>query len=120
MKNWKMNVCFWLVGNLLLTVLAGCATRPLNDSLFPPILSQDEVVRSYEKLGRIEITREVYLSDGLISNDIREWGFSAIRKEAAKMGADAVIFPEITGAHTMTIMLPSTEYRATGIAIKFK
>ena len=121
MKTGKINICFWLAGYLLLIVLAGCATMfPYEDSLLPPILTQDEVTRPHVKLGRIRITREVYKADGLITPDIHEWGFSSIRREAAKMGADAVIFPEISGTHTMSVILPSTEYRATGIAIKFK
>jgi hypothetical protein len=52
--------------------------------------------------------------------DIREWGLRVIREEAAKMDADAVILPEVTGHSTTLLVLPTTEYRATGIAIKFK
>ncbi|MEI6206707.1 MAG: hypothetical protein WCP20_07990 [Desulfuromonadales bacterium] len=125
MKNMKSTVQFRLVGCLLLIALAGCAAMSPyitqnDDSRFPPILSQDEVIRAYVKLGRIQITREVYKADGLVTPDIRDWGFAAIRREAAKMGADAVIYPEVTGIHTMTVVLPTTEYRASGIAIKFK
>lgn len=116
MKNSDKSVGLRLVGCLLLMVLAGCASR----ALLPPILAQEEVVRAYENLGRIQITREVFISDGQVSNDIREWGFTAIRREAAKMEADAVIFPEVSGVHTINVLLPATEYRATGIAIKFK
>ena len=124
MKNWKMYVHITLLGCLLLLSVSGCAALspfiPQFNSQLPPILAQDEVSRSYVKLGRIVITREVYIFDGLITSDVREWGFEAIRREAAKMGADAVVFPEVSGAHTMTSVLPATEYRATGIAIKFK
>ena len=64
--------------------------------------------------------REVYGSDYIAAPAIKEWGFAAIRLEAAKMGADAVILPEVTG-HSVTFMvLPSTEYRASGVAIRFK
>ena len=124
MKTVKINVRFRLVCCLFLIILAGCATvSPLishDDSRLPPILAQDEVIRTYEKLGKIQIIREVYISDGLLTPDIREWGFTAIRREAAKLGADAVIFAEVNGSHSMVTMLPSTEYRASGIAIKFK
>lgn len=109
---------------MLMSILAGCAAfspyLEQDNPNLPPILAQDEVIRAYVKLGRIQITREVYMSDAMATPDIREWGFSAIRREAAKMGADAVIFPEVTGGQTMAIILPSTEYRASGIAIKFK
>ena len=117
----KINVSFWLAGCLLLIVLAGCANlNSQDDSRLPPILTQEEVTRPYIKLGRIQITREVYKFEGSITHDIQEWGFASLRREAAKMGADAVIFPEITGGHTMAVVLPSTEYRATGVAIRFK
>lgn len=124
MKTVKIRVCFWLLCCTLMFMLVGCAAvSPYvdQDNLnLPPILAQDEVIRPYVKLGRIQIIREVYISDGMFDPDIRAWGFSAIRREAAKMSADAVIFPEVTGGRTMAVVLPSTEYRATGTAIKFK
>jgi len=103
---------------------AGCAgvdSNTRDDSAdLPPILTQDEVVRPYNKLGRIQITREVFTTDALGSTDVYDWGTAALRREAAKMGADAVIFPEVNGARTTSGVIPSTEFRATGIAIKFK
>jgi hypothetical protein len=36
------------------------------------------------------------------------------------MGADAIMFPEMTGPTTTYRTIPSAEYRATGFAIKFK
>ena len=106
---------------LVLLMLGGCAYFSSSGSGgLPPVLAEDEIIRPYVKLGRIQITREAYGSDYTMSTDIRNWGISAIRQEAAKMGADAVITPEVTG-HTITYaILPSTEYRATGVAIKFK
>jgi hypothetical protein len=110
---------------LLLLFEMGCSTTanpntpPPRDP--PPILTQDELLRPYTKLGRIQVIREVYgLLDYKLTPDIREWGYAAIRAEADKMGADAVILPEVTGTTTTVIFVPSTEYRATGIAIKFK
>ena len=86
----------------------------------PPLLTQDEVVRPYIKLGRIQITREVFTTDALVSTDVYDWGTAALRREAAKMGADAVIFPEINGTHTTSGVIPMTEFRVSGVAIKFK
>jgi uncharacterized protein YbjQ (UPF0145 family) len=103
-----------------LLVIAACTVLPPTREL-PPILAQDELIRTYEKLGRVQASREVYgIADYQLTPNIREWGFSAIREEAAKMGADAVILPEVTGQTTTYLALPTTEYRATGIAIKFK
>ena len=103
------------------TLSTGCSTlrRSMQaDEL--PILSQDELIRPYIKLGRIQVTREVYGTDYSITPDITAWGLSAVRQEAAKLGADAVMLPEVTGRTTTSGIFPLTEYRATGFAIKFK
>ncbi|HIJ87701.1 MAG TPA: hypothetical protein HPP97_08455 [Desulfuromonadales bacterium] len=106
---------------ILGAVSAGCSTfrhSPQSDEL--PILSQDELIRPYVKLGRIQVTREVYGTDYAIAADITAWGLSAVRQEAVKLGADAVMLPEVTGRSTTSGIFPVTEYRATGFAIKFK
>jgi uncharacterized protein YbjQ (UPF0145 family) len=108
-----------LLSILMLLITACSALQPSRD--LPPILSQDEIIRTYTTLGRVQATREVYgIVDYQLAPNIREWGLNAIREEAAKMNADAVILPEVTG-HTITyLVMPTTEYRATGVAIKFK
>jgi hypothetical protein len=104
----------------LMLMLTACVTLPPIHEL-PPILAQDELIRTYTKVGRIQVSREVYgIADYQLTPDIREWGFNAVREEAAKMDADAVILPEVTGHTTTYLVMPTTEYRATGIAIKFK
>ena len=85
-----------------------------------PILTQDELIRPYTKLGRIQVTREVFFADYAVTPDITAWGLAAIQQEAEKMGADAIMLPEVTGRKTTYNIFPSTEYRATGFAIKFK
>lgn len=99
----------------------GCSMiQPSPEGPLPPILKNDEVIRSHEALGRIQVVRETYGSDYILTPDVYEWGFKALRREAAKMGGDAVIDAEIT-ARTMTFgLFPTSEYRATGMAIKFK
>ncbi|MGD0585664.1 MAG: hypothetical protein ABSA86_07795 [Oryzomonas sp.] len=115
---------FGLQSLVMMLLLVGCAHMDSNtrddSSGLPPILTQDELVRPYIRLGRIQITREVFTTDALIKTDVYDWGTAALRREAAKMGADAVIFPEVTGDNTTTGLLPTTEFRATGVAIKFK
>lgn len=123
MRTLKYTVAIIML-SLLLVFEMGCSatnanTPPPRDP--PPILAQDELLRPYTKLGRIQITREIYgILDYKLNPDILEWGYAAIRAEAAKMDADAVILPEVTGTTTTYLVVPSTEYRATGIAIKFK
>ena len=115
---------FGLLTLVMMPLLAGCAGVDSNtrddSSNLPPILAQDELMRPYVKLGRIQITREVFTTDALVSTDVYDWGTAALRREAAKMGADAVIFPEVNGNHITSGVIPTTEFRATGMAIKFK
>ena len=126
-KDWslmnQLRITPVLVCLLLLTLLTSSCSmfQSVPPHNLPPILSQDELIRPYVKLGRIEITREVYgIVDYALTPEIREWGYSAIRAEAAKMGADAVILPEVSG-HTVTyLVMPTTEYHASGVAIRFK
>jgi hypothetical protein len=103
------------------TLLNCCSTTKLtshNDGL--PILSQDELIRPYIKLGRIQVSRETCGSDYSLSPDIKAWGLAAMRQEAEQMGADAIMLPEVTGRTTTYGIIPSTEYRASGFTIKFK
>lgn len=103
------------------TFLNGCSTtKPPPQNSGPPTLSQDELIRPYMKLGRILVTREVFGTDYSMSPDIKAWGLAAVREEAEKMGADAIMLPEISGHTTIYGIIPSTEYHATGFAIKFK
>lgn len=114
-----------LSGILLICLLNGCSAVPVSKKSgeLPPVLSQDELLRPYVTLGRIAIVREVYFSDYAIEPNLQEWGIQALRAEAEKMNADAVILPEVS-SRAITIVLfpafPASEYRATGVAIKFK
>ena len=119
-RNYNLAI-FFMFFLLFLTLLSSCSTARYsshNDEL--PILSQDELIRPYVKLGRIQVTREVYGTDYALTPDIRAWGLAALRFEAEKLGADAVMLPEVSGRSTTSGIIPSTEYRATGFAIKFK
>jgi len=110
----------------ILSLLSGCSIIPVSTSAsphLPPILAQDELLRPYVTTGRIQVKREAYFTDYDTEPNLQEWGYRALQEEAAKMGADAVIFPEITTRATTIFIFPTTpatEYRVTGVAIKFK
>ena len=109
----------------LLLYLGGCSAIPIGKTVgdLPPVLAQDELLRPYSTLGRIAVIREVYFTDYSLEPNLQEWGLHALRSEAAKMGADAVILPEIS-SRPITVVLfpafPASEYHARGVAIKFK
>ena len=111
----------FLLLSLFSTMLNGCSTTGLTSrSNDLPIFSQNDLTRPYTTIGRIQVTREIYGADYVLSPDITAWGLAAIREEAEKMSADGVILPEVTGRTSTYGIIPSTEYRATGFAIKFK
>ena len=110
---------------ILIRLCAGCSVFPetVPESGLPPVLAQDELIRPYTKIGRIQVVREVYGSELWYDANLQEWGVKVLRFEAYKLGADAVILPEVTSrAKTVVIFptFPATEYKATGVAIKFK
>lgn len=122
MRNHFHHIIPWF---LIILMLAGCSAVPVNHATehYPPIMTLEELSRPYIKLGRIKIIREVNWSDYSFRPDLQEWAQNALREEAYKMGADAVILPEITSRQLTVVILPAfpaTEYRATGVAIKFK
>jgi hypothetical protein len=99
---------------------SGCATTRHSGGELPPILMQDELLRPYQKIGIIEVHRERYGSPADLSPSDYNWGYQALREEAAKIGADAVIFPEVKAEQETYILFPTSEMKAKGVAIKFR
>lgn len=97
----------------------GCATATLNVN-GPPILAQDELIRPYQKVGVIEVRRARYGDRSDLALEDYNWARDALRAEAAKIGADAVIFPEISVEVQRYIFFPKSEMKAKGTAIKFR
>ena len=112
------GVSFVLLSTMLLS--NGCATTGQRAGELPPILTQDELLRPYQKIGVIEVERERYGSPEDLTKADYSWGYQALREQAAKMGADAVIFPEIKAEMETYVLFPSSEMKAKGIAIKFR
>jgi ABC-type uncharacterized transport system auxiliary subunit len=117
-RNQLISLLFLL---MCISTLSSCiTTKQVSHFDNIPVLSQDELIRPYVKLGRIQVTRTMYASDYSLTPDIRAWGLSAVKQEGDKMGADAIMLYEVTGRTTTFGIIPSTEYIATGFAIKFK
>jgi len=109
----------------MLITLSGCAAgSALNGGTanLPPVMTLHELNQPYSKVGRIHVTRTVYGVDRVVAPNLHEWGLDALRREALKLDADAVILPEISSKELNYFIFsafPTTEYRATGVAIKF-
>jgi len=103
----------------MLLALSACATtKHKGDGKdLPPVLAQDELIRPYVQLGRIDITIDKYFTE---LDNVREWGLRTLREEANKMQADAIMFPEFTAKRVISPFGPCNQYRAVGVAIKFK
>jgi hypothetical protein len=107
-----------LICTLILT--CSCATVPPPPQELPPLLTQDELLRPYQKVATIEVNRERYgFSSDLTPVDY-DWAYRALRQEAARIGADAVITPEVRVELRSHLWFPISEMRAKGIAIKFR
>lgn len=121
MKTANNRFILLIISLMISLLLCGCfpAMHSFRSNDIP-VLSQDELIRPYTKLGRIQVTREVFISDFLLNSDIKAWGLAAVRQEAEKMGADAIMLFEVTGRTTTNASVPATEYIATGFAIRFK
>ncbi|CAH2032626.1 hypothetical protein [Trichlorobacter ammonificans] len=109
---------------LVLIVSGGCSALPLGGSAgpLPPVLAMEEVNRPYVSLGRITVKRTVNITDYAVPPNLQEWALQALREEAGKLDADALILPEISSREVSIVGLPAfpaTEYRAVGVAIRF-
>jgi hypothetical protein len=98
----------------------GCATAATHTAELPPLLTQDELLRPYQKVANITVTRERYGSLGHLTADDYQWAYQALREEASKLGADAVILPEIKMDQQSYLVFPVSEIRAKAVAIKFR
>jgi hypothetical protein len=99
---------------------AGCATGKGQSGDLPPILTQDEILRPYQKLASIEVRRKRYGSPDDLTPGDYDWAYLALREEGARIGADAVITPEVRVELHRYILFPVSEMKARGIGIKFQ
>ena len=106
-----------LLGALL---LSGCAGGGHYRRELPPVLSQDQFPREFVKIGQVTVTRERYGSPEALGPADYEWAYQALREEAAKIDADAVILPEVKVQSSTYLLFPSSEIAARATAIRFR
>lgn len=98
----------------------GCTSTRLNVVNAPPVLTQDELLRPYYKVGNIQVRRSRYGSQADMTPADYSWAYDALRAEAQKIGADAVILPEVSVERNTYIFYPVSEMTAKGVAVKFR
>ena len=109
-----------LLAVVALLLACGCASMQVRSENLPPVLTQDELLRPYHKVAVIEVHRERYGSPGDFTPADYSWSYQALQREAAKIGADAVILPEVKVNLEDYTFFPTSEMTAKGIAIKFE
>jgi|GEM_PF-757549 len=113
-------VIVWSVVAVATAGLSGCAVTKHAPHSLPPIMTQDELQRPYVKLGALEYSRSRIGSvEGLTTQDY-EWAYGELREGARRLGADAVILPEVRLEQSTYLIFPSGEIKAKGIAIQFR
>lgn len=113
-----VSLCRYLLMVILMLVMVACVS--VGVSTLPPMLTQDELVLPYQKVGVLEVTRERFGSSEVVSSGDYEWAHRALREQAARIGADAVIFPEITVSTKSYLLFPTSDIKVKGVAIKFR
>jgi hypothetical protein len=110
----------WLRAALLCFTVVSCATVPMGVKELPPILAQQQLVRPYERIGVVDVSRERFYNIEELTQADYEWAYRALREEAQKLGADAVIKPEVKLQVNTYQFFPSSEISAVGIAIRYR
>lgn len=121
LPHWRQRRVQAVVSCLLMAlVLSGCAGAHRYGRELPPVFSQDQIPRQFVKIGQLTVTRERYGAPEDIGPADYEWAYQALREEAAKIDADAIILPEVKVQSTTYILFPSSEITARATAIRFR
>jgi len=105
---------------LCVLLSSGCGTLSSQSRMLPPILQLDQLQQSYVRIGTVQVSRDRYGSSvDLTANDF-DWAHNALREEANKLGADAIIAPEVRVETISVLLFPAAEIIARATAIKFR
>lgn len=105
---------------IIVLLSSACASVSVHSKELPPVLAQDELLRPFDKVATISVRRERYGDPEDLTPDDYSWAYHALRQEAARIGADAVILPEVKIELERYLFFPTSEMKAKGIAIKFR
>jgi hypothetical protein len=106
--------------SLVFMSLAGCATILPYPQPQPPVLAQDEVKKPYIKIGVVECSKESFGSIDALAPADYDWAYGELREAARRIGADAIITPELRVEQDTFILFPTSTIKAKGIAIRFR
>ncbi|HEU0264304.1 MAG TPA: hypothetical protein VFR01_01100 [Geobacterales bacterium] len=112
-----------LLLSLLCIPLAACLTLdPVTSKLpvdAPPLYRAEELHASYQIIANVEVRRRMLGTvEQLTATDIA-WGEQSLRREASRLGADAVILRDQSLSRDTFLLIPYTAVTAHGAAILF-
>lgn len=104
-----------------ISISVGCApVRRASIKPLPPVLTQDEIRKPYVKMGVVECSKDTFGSiEGLTPADY-DWAYGELREAAGRIGADALITPELRIEQDTFLFFPSSTIKAKGTAIRFR
>lgn len=119
-RSGSFSCCLILVALILAASLGGCMTIRSNPQPLPPVLTQEELRQPYVKIGVVECSKEsLGGADGIAPADY-DWAYGELRESARRLGADAVITPELRVEQNTFLLIPTSTIKAKGIAIRFR
>ena len=114
-----MNIRFLVVIMAMTLSVSGCAGLQASAALPVVIKAEDLVGRGYERIGQVQVSRERFGGDVLSTDDF-SWAGQALQEEARKIGADAILQPELTVSTQSFLLFPMAEVRGRATAIRFR
>lgn len=113
----KMRI---LLAVLVVSGLLSACVSFQSSVVLPAVVKGEELAgRGYERIGTVQLTRERFGAD-VLSVDDYSWAQAALQAEAAKIGADAILVPELSIRENTFMLIPCTEIRARATAIRFR
>lgn len=111
---------FVILSLVFTTLLTGCVTIRHNPQPLPPVLTQEELRQPYAKIGVVQCSKESFGSIDALAPADYDWAYGELREAARRIGADAVITPELRVEQDTFLFFPSSTIRAKGVAIRFR
>ena len=114
-----MNIRAMVAMLLLSGTLSACVSLQTN-TVMPVVVRADDLAgRGYERIGTVQLSRERFGVEVLNADDYN-WAHAALQAEAGKIGADAILQPELTINEHSFLFIPFTEIKARATAIRFR
>lgn len=107
------------IGLMVVMLIGLSACTSIHGGPLPPVMAQEELGRPYTKVGVVSVSRVRLGSMSDLTSEDYGWAHQALAEEAGKIGADAVILPEVKVEASSYLYIPVSDIKARGVAIRF-